>query len=313
MTRQNGTGFAYAMLVAVVILGSSGNIVGKFVVGDLPAFTVGATRTLLALIVLVFILKRKEGVFFPKQRDWPMLFVLGLSGVFGSMALFYLAVQYTSVTNCSLVSAGTPIVITLLSTFMLKERVTLWQVFGVILSFGGVVVVITNASWSVFVSKGLNVGDLIILGSPICFGLYTVVTKKLIDHYSPLALTTYAHVTGAIIYIPFMIYELISVRSGMHVSAADVGALVYLGIMCASIGSFLWNMGVKKVGASRSGIFLNGIPIGTMLFATTLLGEKITLAQILGSAMVISGVIINSLRGSSNQHSVENNFQRNTI
>jgi drug/metabolite transporter (DMT)-like permease len=57
-----------------------------------------------------------------------------------------------------------------------------------------------------------------------------------------------------------------------------------------------WNKGIEKVGASRAGIFMNGIPIFAMLLSFLLLGEEIAFTQILGSVMVISGVYLNSLR-----------------
>lgn len=282
------------MLATVVILWGGSNVAGKFVVGNLPPFTVGGIRTILASVVLLLI--RQKDLVVPQRRDWPMLTALGLLGIFGCNAIFYTAVQYTSATNAGLIVAGCPIVITVLSTFMLREKISPWQAAGVILSFMGVGMVITKGSWSVLFSQGLNIGDVIMLGNPICFALYTIFTKKLVDRYSPLMLVTYAHLVAGIFFMPFMIYELSTKWSGIHVSAVDVAVLAYLGILAASIGTLLWNKGIERVGASRAGIFMNGVPISTMLFSAVLLAEKIALPQILGAAMVITGVYFNSKR-----------------
>lgn len=148
------------------------------------------------------------------------------------------------------------------------------------------------------------------LGNPICFALYTVLTKKLVNRYTPLVLVTYAHVVAGVLFVPFVIYELTAKQSGIHVSAIDVGALAYLGILAASLGTLWWNKGVEGVGASCAGIFMNGVPISTMLLSAMLLGEKIALPQILGSSMVIMGVYLNSLRSSANLDVAANNLQR---
>lgn len=298
--RQTETRLAYALLAAVVVVWGGSNVAGKYVVGDIPPFTVGLVRVVLALAALAFILVRQEGLVLPQRRDWPMISALGLLGIFGCNATFYTAMQYTSVTNAGLIIAGSPIVITLLSAFMLRERISLWQITGIILSFSGVAVVITKGSWSVLVSQGLNIGDLIMLGNPICLGLYTVLIKKLLDRYSPLAVGTYAHFTGIIYFVPFVIYELVTTPSGIHVSVIDVGALLYVGILASCLGTLWWNKGIAIIGASRSGVFMNGIPISTMVLSAILLGETIALPQVLGSVMVITGVYLNSMRYRSN-------------
>lgn len=291
---------AYVMLSTVVVLWGGSIVASKFIVGDLPPFTVGGIRTVLALAVLIFLMMRKEGLLFPQWRDWPMLFALGISGIFLCNAITYLALQYTSATNCALIAALCPIVITVISTFVLREKITLWQVTGIILSFLGVVVVITKGSWNILINMGFNVGDVIMLGNPICYGLYTVLTKKAVNRYSPLVLVTYAHLIACMFFVPFVIYELNIAWSRIQVSAVDVGTLVYLGILGASIATLLWNKGIERVGASRAGIFMNAVPVSTMLLSAVLLGEKITLNQILGSAMVIIGVYLNSIRSRSN-------------
>lgn len=286
---------AYAMLGTSVLLWGGSNIVGKFVGRDLPPFTIAGIRIVLASAVLFYFLVRQEGFLLPQRRDWPMVFSLGLLGIFGANTLFHQAIQHTSPTNAALIASGSPIVITLLSTFMLRERISLRQVTGIILSFIGVVVVIIKGSWSVLVSLSLNVGDIIMLGNPICFALYTVLTKRLVDRYSPLFLGAYANLVAVMLFVPFVIYELTTLQSGINISAADVGAFAYLGLLASSIGILWWNKGIERVGASRAGIFMNGIPITAMLLSAVLLGEKITLAQIIGATMVITGVYLNSL------------------
>jgi len=171
------------------------------------------------------------------------------------------------------------------------------QIVGIILSFLGVVVVITRGAWSVLINLDFNVGDLIMLGNPIFWALTTVLTKKVVERYSPLAVAAYASLVAAILFIPFSIYELTTLESGIHVSVVSFAALAYLGFLASSVGLIWWNQGIEKVGASRAGIFMNGAPVSSMLLSALFLGEKIVLSQIIGAAMVLTGVYLNSVRG----------------
>lgn len=286
---------AYAMLGTTVFLWGGSSVVAKFVGRDLPPFTIAGTRILLASAVLLYFLIRKQGFLLPRRQDWPMVFALGMFGIFGTNAFFHQAIQYTSPTNVALIAAGSPIVITLLSAIILRERISLYQVTGVMLSFAGVAVVITKGSWSVLVNLNLNVGDIIMLGNPICFALYTVFTKRLVDRYSPLFMSAYTNLVAVVFFVPFVIYELTTMQSGISISLTDIGAFAYLGFLASSMGILWWNKGIERVGASRAGIFMNGSPVSAMLLSALFLGEKLTLAQIIGAVMVIIGVYLNSL------------------
>jgi drug/metabolite transporter (DMT)-like permease len=291
---------AYAMLASSVVFWGGSSVVGKFVGRDLPPFTIGGIRIALASAILFFYLKRQKGFSLPQRRDWPMLLALGILGIFGCNALFHLALQYTTATNTALIAAGSPLFITLFSAILLREKISRLQATGIIISLIGVVVVITKGSWSVLINLDFNIGDVIMIGNPIFWGLYTVFTKKLVDRYSPLVLGTYANLVAVIFFVPFSIFELANLQSGIHVTTVDLGALAYLGLMGSSIGVIWWNKGIEKVGASRAGVFMNGAPVSSMLLSALLLGEKIGLPQILGSAMVFTGVYLNSRRSRAN-------------
>lgn len=297
--RLTESRLAYAMLTTAVLLWGGSTVGGKFLVGDLPPFAAAGGRTIVGTVFLFFLLNRMEGLVVPRRSDWPMLFTLGLTGIFGANAFVFLAFQYTTAINGGVIIAGSPIIITLLSALILRERISHLQIIGIIFSFVGVVVVITKGSLSLLFGHGLNIGDLILLANPICWALYTVLTKKIVNRYSPLAISSYAHIVGVLLFMPFAVYELVSAKSAIHVSALDIGVIAYLGIFAACVGTLLWNKAIAKVGASRTGIFMNGVPITTMLLSAVLLGERIAWPQILGSAMIITGVFLNSVRRSA--------------
>lgn len=311
VTRQTQSNrLAYAMLASSVVLWGGSSVVGKFVGRALPPFTVGGIRIGLAAAVMLYFVMRQQGFSLPQRRDWPMVIALGLLGIFGCNALFHLAIQYTTATNTALIAAWAPLVITLLSAVLLKEKLTKWQAAGFVISFLGVVTVITKGSWNTLVNLNFNIGDVIMIGNPIFWGLYTVFTRKLVERYSPLVLATYANLVAAMAFAPLGIYQLAAAQSDIRVTAIDLGALAYLGLMGSSVAVIWWNKGIGKVGASRAGIFMNGAPVTAMLLSAILLGEKIALPQILGAAMVITGVYLNSYTRQRRERSLATDFEQ---
>lgn len=292
---------AYTLLGITAVMWGGTSVAGKLALTSIPPFTAVGIRSVLALIVLILLLKRQEGFSLPARCDWPMFMILGLTGVFGTNALLFSGLKYSTATNASLILSCSPIVITILSVFILKERIVFGQVFGILISFLGVLIVVSKGSLALLMSLDFNVGDILLLGNPISWGFYSVLMKKLLDRYSPLAIGTYSNLVGVIFFPPFIIYELATAQAEIHLTAVSFGAIAYVGLLASSVGTLWWNKGIKQVGASRASIFMNGVPISAMLLSVVVLGERIGLPQILGAVMVLAGVYFNSLRGRSHK------------
>lgn len=297
MQRSESKGWAYAMITSAIILWGGSNVAVKFALRDLPPFTIGAFRFVLSSLILVRVLAWQEkGVHLPHRGNRWILVFLGLVGIFGSNALFQLGFKFTTASNGSLIFSGSPIVIAVLSAFLLKERIHLRQLIGIILSLLGIMIVISKGTLSFLTSMQYNIGDIILIGSITCWALYVVFSKKVMDRISALALSTYSTVIGAVFFIPPMIFELVSSTTKIHFTITSMVAIGYMGLLASPLSSFLWNRGLAVVGASQAGIFLNGVPIVTMLLSVMLLGETITYAHILGAVLVFGGVFLTSQR-----------------
>lgn len=292
---------AYMTLVATAVLWSATGIAVKIALIDLPPLTLAFIRFLISSLVLVSFQILKKSLVLPPRRDWLLLFALGMMGTFGANFFFYKGLEYTTAINTALIGAGSPIVITILTVIILGERISQSQMLGIFLSFLGVVVVITKGLLSVLVNLDFNFGDILMLGYPLTWGFYNVLTKKLIDRYSPILLLTYSTVIGTTLFVPMVIYEIATTEHGISFSASGAGSIFYLALLASIVGNVWWNQAIKKVGASRTGIFMNVVPICTMILSSLLLSEKIGIPQIIGAGMVLIGVYLNSLKGTAIQ------------
>ena len=196
-------------------------VAGKWAVGEAPPFFVATLRFAIASIVLWALVAwrgRGSGERFPLPEggaQWAGLFSLGLTGVFLYNFVFLTGLSWTSATNGSLIVAFNPLLTAVLSAWWLKERVSPFQAAGLLLALLGVGIVVTRGSIEVIRSLSFNHGDLLMLGAPLAWALYTIAGKKVLRTFPPLVATAYASLFGTLLLLPAAAFEG-SLLSGVH-------------------------------------------------------------------------------------------------
>jgi drug/metabolite transporter (DMT)-like permease len=206
----------------------------------------------------------------------------------------FLALAKTSATNVGLISTLNPISIAVSSALFIHEKLKLSQIFSMMISLFGVLVVLSKGDINQLISLHFNLGDLWMIVAVIIWGVYSVCGKWAMQKVSPLMATFYSGVFGVITVLPFNI-------SHLHVSNVNgsfISAILYTGVISTVVCMLLWNIGVQKIGATNAGIFLNFNPVFTAILAFTILNEKMTWAELLGSMIVITGCFLFSYFGS---------------
>jgi drug/metabolite transporter (DMT)-like permease len=162
---------------------------------------------------------------------------------------------------------------------------------GILVSLAGAVSVIMNGKMLELATIGWNVGDAIMLGAIFTWSIYTIAVKQYM-HLFPLygALLVMSGIS-VIILLPFMIMEWL-VAGIPDFDWPNVAGLLYLGIFPSVIALIFYNRAVEMLNPSRASVFLNFLPVATMIGAYFWLGEAISMAQIAGALAVIGGVIL---------------------
>jgi drug/metabolite transporter (DMT)-like permease len=133
------------------------------------------------------------------------------------------------------------------------------------------------------------IGCLLVLCSAFCWALYTLVGKRLLQTYDSFVITMYAFVFGTIIYIPFVMMDITPVL--FHISMNGWLAIIYLALTCSIFGYLGWYYALRRIDASKAAVFLNFIPLFTILMSI-LLGQQLTWFFFLGALLIIYGVYI---------------------
>jgi len=298
MQRSSRT---YLKLVVTTFFWGGTFVAGKWAVSEAPPFFVAALRFAIATAVLfaLVIWKHAQGVEgFPLPRgraQWAGVFSLGLTGVFLYNALFLGGLVRTTATNGSLIVAFNPILTAVLSAWWLSERVRPLQAAGLLLALLGVGIVITKGSLEVVRSLSFNPGDLLMLGAPLAWALYTLLGKKVLAWLSPLAATAYAALFGTLLLLPAAAIEGDLLAGASRLSAYGWLSVLQLALLGTVAGFVWWYEGVEALGPARAAVFVNLVPLFGVLLAALILGERMEWPQLAGGALVIAGVSAGSL------------------
>lgn len=288
--------YAYVACMFVVIF-YSGNILTGKALTELPPFTVAFLRVAIACLVLAPLgwraAWRARSVF--RRHAWPLLF-LTVTGVTFFNTFIYAALHFTSAANVSVLEAVIPVVTALLSAWLLREMLRPVQWAGVLVSLAGALWVVQGGVTDQ-ATTGRGLGDLIMVGAIVSWALYSVAVRRYMPLFPEYGVLLVMTALSVAVLLPFVAVE------WLIVGVPDLGqgslwpGLVYLGIFPSVVALVLYNRAVKILGASQAAIFLNFLPVITMLGAYILLGEEITLGQVSGAGLVMAGVVLTTRVG----------------
>lgn len=282
----------YAMLAITVVFWAGSFSAAKVAVEHLPPFVAAFARFAGAsLILMPLALVSAGGKAVPQKKNWPLLAVLGLTGVFAYNIFFMIGLRYTTASNAALIVGTNPAVTAALSVLLLKERLASRQALGILVSLTGVAIVITGGSVRSVVESGVNLGDLLLVGAMLSWVAYTIVGKKVLEDMSPLVSNAWSCSIGALFFLPLAAYQARAVDFASVPMAAWAG-IAYLAVFASAIGFVWWYRGVREIGAARASVFINLNPVFGSLIGWLTLGEQLTPARLAGMAFVVTGVYL---------------------
>lgn len=278
------------MLVAVVLWAVNFSLV-KVALKEMSPMGFNGIRLAFASILLILFLAVKRESF---RMDGPVFWKLVALGIVGNTAyqiLFINGIYVTTASNTAIIIAITPAFIAMLSSVLKHERLNWAAWTGILISFVGFyLVILRNSGKSALTGEGVK-GDLLILAGTVCWAVYTVLARPLLRKISALKLTAITMVVGTAFYLPFAIRDVIRIPYA-EVSVKAWASLAFSGLFALAVCYVIWYESVQRVGNSRTAIYDNLIPILTVLFASLLIGEKISPLQGVGMVVILAGVYL---------------------
>lgn len=244
-------------------------------------------RFILAYLVILAINHRR--FFAGNWRDEGLLALCGiLSGSIYFLAENF-ALQYTLVTNVSLLTSTSPLITALIIGFWYKSEVPgRGMIIGSIVAFFGVACVIFNSSFNLQINP---LGDLLSLAAAFSWALYSIVLKKLNALYDAWFITRKTFFYGVVTSLPFLLVEHPRYSVLQVLSAPTLwGNILFLGLGASLLGFVLWAVTVKKMGAVKANNYIYLQPIITLIVSVVLLHEHVSAVGYLGCALILGGL-----------------------
>ncbi|WP_392562351.1 DMT family transporter [Orbus sturtevantii] len=278
--------FIYPLIA--VLIWSVNSIVSKLAASSIDPAAISFYRWFIAFLVISpfaisSVIRQRKII----KQYLLKFFVLGALGMCMFQGLAYYAAQTISAALMGVANGVIPLLTLILSLFILRTTITLGLIIGGMLSFIGLVWLVTNGHPLALFSNGINKGELLILLASLAYALYGVLLKKW-----AIPVTAWASLYIQIFFGLLCILPLFLSVDNVALTGQNIPLVLFAGIPASIIAPFTWMAGIRLLGAYKASIFLNFAPIFTLIIAAIFLDESITIHFTIGTVLVLIGVFI---------------------
>jgi Permeases of the drug/metabolite transporter (DMT) superfamily len=299
---------AYTELTFAMIIAGSSVVVSKLLVQTLPVFLASECSLIVALTILVPLtcMTKKD---IPKIgiKTISVLFLQSATGIFIFRVFLFFGLKFTSAIESSLITSTSPAMVGLLAFFLLKEKLSLNRVIGIIFVVVGLLIV--NVYSSATISSNINSmkGNALILIAIAGEALFSILSK-MTNNIPPIYRTTLITLFAAVFFIPFSIYDI------LHFDFTKINytaflSILYYGTFVSVISYILWFKGISKVPASNAAVFTGIMSVSSILLSSIILKERILHSHIISLIFIIFGICFSC---SSSKDYLIFNMRKNT-
>lgn len=275
-------------LMVVAVIWGANYVVVKVSLAEMDPLLYNSIRFLFGAvtcwIILIFITKESYAI---NKKDLVKIIILSIIHIMNQFA-FVLGMERTSAGDTSIILASTPMWVALIAYIIKIEKIDLKIWTGISISFLGCFMVITQLDTSFSFVRDEYMGNLLILIATFFWSLYSIYIRMFFKNDSIIKITAYSMTCSSIIFI--MLSSNVIFHSIWNFSMKALNGAILSGTLVFGVSIFLWNNGVKKVGATRTSIYANFPPVVSLLLGWLIIGEKITFVQMIGGFLIIFGL-----------------------
>lgn len=278
----------YPLVAASAFFWGANFVLAGPVLVDLSPQWAAALRFVLgAGIMLAIAARQGDDLRDLAKRHAASYFLLGLVGIAAFNLLFFRAMQSTSADNGALIMATNPLLTTLMAAAFLRERASRRHLAALPVALAGVAVVVSRGDIGRLMNLELAEGDLLMLAANLTWALFNVSSRRFMPQGSPVANNALMMVAGAAILLAAAAtgdapFALPGLKAGLALAFMALGGTV--------LAYLFWGLGIQRLGAGKTSLFLNLVPVFAMLIGGAL-GNLPTTAQVVGGLLVLLGVI----------------------
>ena len=258
---------------------------------DFGPLTVVFLRLVVASVVLSIITKVLRQGNTIRREDYKLIFFLAFSEPFCYFLGESFGMLFVTPTLASVIVSTIPLVTPVFAWMILREKVGICEISGLLVSFGGVLILVV---------EDLNLGGRLIGILLMCIAVvsgtaYTIILKLLADKYPALTITKYQTYIGMLLFMPlFYLFEYKQFLN-LQISFSNFRNIFLLGALPSSLSFTFLAIAVRRLGVVKTNIFTNLIPVLTGVMAYYVLKEEFSAQKVMAMCLVIIGLFLSQL------------------
>lgn len=282
---------AFLFPFSCMAIWAGNSIVSKLAVGVLSPAALAWSRWVLAAIILTpFLAHRAWRERVKLRAGFYKLAMLALLGMVLNQSFGYYAAQTLGATEIGLMMGLTPLMTVMLSIWLLRERPTWGALLGGVISILGLTILLGQGDPSRLFTQGIHIGYVYMLLSAATYALYCVLLKRW-----DLGLSSWTLFYGQVLCSLLFLTPFFLLVDGSWPDRSALWLILYAGIPTSALSPWLWMQGIALLGASRTAIYMNLLPVMTAGLAISMLGERLTSYHLIGGGMTLLGVLLAQL------------------
>ena len=255
---------------------------------------IGPMGLVLARVLGATILFWLFGLFFKTEKidgkDYIKFFYAAIFGVVINMLLFLKGLEFTTPIHASVIVTTIPIIILILSSFFLKERITKLKIIGVVLGLCGAVI-LTLYGKSTRIGDNVPLGNFMIFINAISYSIYIILIKKLTLKYRPITLIKWLFLFGLILVTPIGFGEFQAIE--WHSFTPYVSFSVAFVIVGATFATYILNpIALTELKATTVGTFIYIQPVIAGIFAMLMGSDSMGIVKAVAALLIFTGVYL---------------------
>lgn len=298
-----------AMLLAMIFWGIS-FIWTKQVLDTYKPITIILFRLTISGIFLITIGRLTKLLVPLKKGDVKLIFMLSFFEPF----LYFLGENFglnrVSSTVTAVLIATIPLFSPLAAYIFFKEKISAMNFIGIVISVVGVLMVVLKNDLTLAADIYGILFLMLAVFSAIAYSIFVV---KVSDRYNVFSIIAWQNLFGSFLFLPlFLIFEMGHfTETGFQKTA--ILNIFYLAIFASSLAFMLYTHGIRNLGVVKANTLSNIIPVFTAIFAYFLLDEKLTIRNMLGILIVISGLLLSQINYDRMPHKMVRQFLHEVV
>lgn len=274
---------------AVVVWGAS-FIATKVALADISPITIVWLRFAMGVIILGVAVAVRRQFALPNKNEWGYFALLGFLGITFHQWLQSNGLITSEASTTAWIVATTPVFMALLGWLVLKEGLGRIRIFGILLAFMGVLLVVSDGDvTSISIGKFGAPGDILILISAVNWAVFSTLSRRGLKSHPASLMMFYVMSLGwiftSLLFIPSHGFSEIP-----HLTLTGWVGVLFLGIFCSGLAYIAWYDALQALSAAQTGAFLYIEPLVAVIVAALVLAEPVTWASLLGGAVILLGV-----------------------